>query len=612
MKKLSIQFFIYLITTLIFFESVAQINIWLPRANFGGSARWGAFGFSIGQYGYIGGGFDGGTLNDLWQYNPLNNSWTKKNVMPFQIRTACSFVINNKAYVVGGIDNSNNIVGKLWEYDPINDTWTSKAVYPGAAIYGAAGFAIGGKGYFGIGNAGSSLGPYKNEFYEYDPVFNSWTQKASFPGPIRYGTFGIAANGLGYVTCGVDENSGSLYNDFWEFNPVANTWLLKGSFPGVPRTYPQGFVINGKIYIGTGQNYTVQFDDFYQYNQANNSWTTEANYGPGKRWLCPGFSINSDGYMGTGTSNNTNASSFWVFTKDTTTIITTNDTCIMLKPNGIKGKDIHIINSMPNSNNDPFPEFLITAWTCNGNLCNDRELIQFDLSSLPTSAIISKALINLYANPNPITIPSANYGNSNSILIQRITTPWNEQTVTWNTKPTTVTTNQVTVPQSISSNQNCLNIDVTNLVKDMILDSANSFGFNFQMVDENTYYNGRDFATSDYPDSSKWPSIEICYKIPNSVVDSTVASDNIDIYPNPFVDNLQVSLTLKNSSNVLILMYNTIGQIVFEKSFFLKADETTVVKISDQNLSQYPAAGVYFLNVITDNKSVIEKLITTN
>ena len=39
----------------------AQCNTWVQKADFGGIARSGAVGFSIGSKGYIGTGWDGGT-----------------------------------------------------------------------------------------------------------------------------------------------------------------------------------------------------------------------------------------------------------------------------------------------------------------------------------------------------------------------------------------------------------------------------------------------------------------------------------------------------------------------------------------------------------------------
>ena len=78
---------------------------WTPKADFGGTGRWGAVGFSIGNKGYIGTGWDNGPHQDFWEYNPST------------------------------------------------DAWTQKANFGGTARYGAVGFSIGNKGYIGTGGA---------------------------------------------------------------------------------------------------------------------------------------------------------------------------------------------------------------------------------------------------------------------------------------------------------------------------------------------------------------------------------------------------------------------------------------------------------------------------
>ena len=58
----------------------------------------------------------------------------------------------------------------------------------------AVGFSIGSKGYLGTGDSG----PYNKDFWEFDPLINSWTQKADFAGTARsYAVgFSIGAKGL--------------------------------------------------------------------------------------------------------------------------------------------------------------------------------------------------------------------------------------------------------------------------------------------------------------------------------------------------------------------------------------------------------------------------------
>ena len=58
-------------------------------------------------------------------------------------RHAVGFSIGNKGYVGTGYDNNINYHNDFWEYDPATDTWTQKANFGGGARYGAVGFSIG-------------------------------------------------------------------------------------------------------------------------------------------------------------------------------------------------------------------------------------------------------------------------------------------------------------------------------------------------------------------------------------------------------------------------------------------------------------------------------------
>src|SRR5258706_114127 len=106
-------------------SSQAQ-NTWTQKADFGGTARYDAVGFSIGSKGYIGTGEDG--IYPYWKND-------------------------------------------FWEYDPSTNTWIQKADFGGTARSNAVGFSIGSKGYIGTGSDGNY--PYeKNDFWEYDPSTN--------------------------------------------------------------------------------------------------------------------------------------------------------------------------------------------------------------------------------------------------------------------------------------------------------------------------------------------------------------------------------------------------------------------------------------------------------
>lgn len=607
MKALWIKFFQTFIYVLIFnLNTLSQTFKWHQKNSFPGNKRWGAFSFEIGGFGYVGGGYlNGVNLNDVWKYDPSTDSWSQVSNCPLPTRASGSFTLNNFGYYVGGIIQSGAISNQLFQYDPSTNTWATKAPYPTSGIYGGISFAINNKGYYGVGNSGSALGPYLTAFFQYDPLTNQWTQKASFPGPARYGSYGIASNNFGYAGFGTNENTSTQFNDWWQYNPSTNHWQQKLNYPGVARTYPAGFYINGKIFLGTGQTFSSVVDDFNSYDEATNSWNGEPSYTPGGRWVTSSFAINNKGYFSCGAAFGgiQYYNDLWEFSQDS--LNQDSLICITLKPDSIAGKDIHILSGYPNFNNDPFSEFLVVTWTCGGIPCTDRELIQFDLSVIPTNASLLSAKMNLYANPTPFTMPVANSGNNNACYIQRIINAWDEKTVTWNTQPNVTTIHQVVLPQSSSASQDYTNIDVTQLVQDMINDPTNSFGFMFRLINE-THYNGHDFATSDYPDSTVWPSLTLCYK-PSIKPDSN-NTGFINVFPNPFSDGMQVEIKVVESSPVNIEIYNSIGQIIQRKNYNQSTGEWI---INNFDLIGYNmiSGGVYYVKVTTNQDAITTKLI---
>ena len=64
-----------------------------------------------------------------------------------------------------------------------------KADFGGGKRYAATGFTIGSKGYIGTGSDGSKN---RKDFWEYDPVANTWTQKVNLGGDARYAAVGFS------------------------------------------------------------------------------------------------------------------------------------------------------------------------------------------------------------------------------------------------------------------------------------------------------------------------------------------------------------------------------------------------------------------------------------
>jgi N-acetylneuraminic acid mutarotase len=301
----------------------AQENTWTKRANFGGTPRYGATGFSIGTKGYIGTGYYGNFKKDFWEYDPATKEWSQKADFGGDARHyAVGFSIGNKGYIGTGNNDFNGGSQKkdFWEYDPATNAWTRKADFGGKARYLAVGFSIGSKGYVGTGDVGNSQ--HKNDFWEYDPITNIWARKADFGGSARYTAIGFSIGSKGYIGTGNALDAGNVItprSDFWEYDPITNTWTRKDDFGGSARNTAIGFSIGSKGYIGLGFSGELGFsDDFWEYNPTTNTWTKKADFGGRSRIAATGFSIGSKGYIGLGTGFPLTAflNDFWEYQVD--------------------------------------------------------------------------------------------------------------------------------------------------------------------------------------------------------------------------------------------------------------------------------------------------------
>jgi N-acetylneuraminic acid mutarotase len=306
-----------LLSIFCFITSIAygQIN-WLQKANFGGSPRYGAFGFSIGTFGYIGTGWTGSVYtNDFWEYNSQTNAWSQKaNFGGGTRHAATGFSIGTKGYAGTGLSGSIEF-NDLWEYDPSTNSWTQKATLPSVVRYACTSITIGNKGYLGLGTS-SGQGPMYNDFYEYDPSTDTWTQKYNFPGAVRSGAAGFAVGSNGYVGMGSNVTINAVYSDLYCYDPLTNTWTQKASFPGPPRACFISIAIGGNVYGGLGVDFSTgpytYYNDFWEYFPSSDSWVQLNNFPTGGRWGTIGFAIGPEGYVGTGNMG-PYQNDFWMF-----------------------------------------------------------------------------------------------------------------------------------------------------------------------------------------------------------------------------------------------------------------------------------------------------------
>lgn len=178
---------------------------------------------------------------------------------------------------------------------------------------------------------------------------------------------------------------------------------------------------------------------------------------------------------------------------------------IILQPGPSEGKDAMAQTIYPTLNMGDENNFIAAAWTYQGVFGITRSFLSFDLSCVPAGTIISEARLDLYFNPT-----SGHEGHSglNESYLRRITESWEETTLTWNNQPGYTTMNQVFLPPSQTPEQDFTDIDVTELVKDMILYPEESHGF-VLMLQVEELYRSLIFCSSDHTLETKRPRLTI-------------------------------------------------------------------------------------------------------
>lgn len=119
---------------------------------------------------FVTGTNNGVAVNEMWVYDPSNDTWAQKRNITntssdsyddayttIARSNAVAFVIGDKGYVTTGINGA--YVNNTWEYNFADDTWTEKTRFERTERSDAVAFAIGGRGYVALG---------KNSTYYFD------------------------------------------------------------------------------------------------------------------------------------------------------------------------------------------------------------------------------------------------------------------------------------------------------------------------------------------------------------------------------------------------------------------------------------------------------------
>jgi N-acetylneuraminic acid mutarotase len=321
--------------------SSTEVGSWMPAANFPGHPRSFAVSFVIGDTAaYVGLGYNenvqtnNGRLNDFFVFNPHYGSdtsvggWAQVGSFPGAPRSnAVGFNLGNYGYVGTGWDGNATLYNDFYQYDPTKNQWTTKASFPGPARYGAVGFGLQGKGYIGTGFSSTPL----NDFYQYDPQSDSWAStpvpsggqsSPSDPFSARTGAAAFIYNNKAYLVSGMSLD-GSMAVDFWSFDPSQSSpWVrlndivndnhgFDALYYDITREYAVAFVNGNLAYLTTGSAGDVPphpgpgyltgiQESTWSYNFAADRWIVVTPYTPQTRYGAVAFTVNGRNYVGSG------------------------------------------------------------------------------------------------------------------------------------------------------------------------------------------------------------------------------------------------------------------------------------------------------------------------
>lgn len=189
-----------------------------------------------------------------------------------------------------------------------------------------------------------------------------------------------------------------------------------------------------------------------------------------------------------------------------------------IQPGPEAGKDAMISNLEPEKNFGAHKYFEATyiSEPVLTVMRSNRSLIFFDLSQLPKPSVIKKVILKLsYDLPVPWdstifvpAIPGTNIINPAGVL-QQITEPWEENSVTWNKQPKTTEVNQVFIYPFIK-NANFIEVDVTKLFVSSSATPLPNHGILFKL-NKDDKFKGFRFVSSDFTEPAMRPRLSIQY-----------------------------------------------------------------------------------------------------
>jgi len=204
-------------------------------------------------------------------------------------------------------------------YDPVFDKWTKKASFPKKTpdadppVVSCSSFVY--KNWIYVFALGVNNYKY-HDVWRYDTMSDKWEQMSDFPGERRAVAVSCTDGvryffGLGYY--------GYNVNDWWEYFPETDKWKERKNMPDDGRVNALAFSVNNRFFVASGRRYggslTTGFlyNDIMEYNAINDVWYKRGTISPFGRENAISFVVGSKAYIGFGETEQNRINDLWSF-----------------------------------------------------------------------------------------------------------------------------------------------------------------------------------------------------------------------------------------------------------------------------------------------------------
>ncbi len=184
------------------------------------------------------------------------------------------------------------------------------------------------------------------------------------------------------------------------------------------------------------------------------------------------------------------------------------DQTLTIQPDVNASKDAPVFQNHPDTNyNDN--ELVVSQHIA---YKQSRSYLQFNLSSIPSGAVIIGARLELYYYDSDVLSTDASFG------IYKVTGDWNASTITWTNQPTYATAAAATVAVPAGATSDFIYWNIIDLAKGWCNGSITNNGLVLASTDETSTNGERFFFSSVATNASQRPMLEIIYFNPSPLI----------------------------------------------------------------------------------------------